>query len=94
MGAKAAELRGKNTLPLFLKLAIGTFCFVFLSFFKSKISDLTENVQRYVNEVKRIEELLALRDKERSELLEQYRHLTIEADSAETYGRKMEGQVR
>ena len=61
--------------------------------YEGQISDLTANVQRYVNEVKRTEELLAHRDKERSELLEQYRHLSVEVDSAETYGRKMEGQV-
>jgi len=36
-----------------------------------KADDLRGHVQRYVNEVKRIEEILALREKERMELLEQ-----------------------
>jgi hypothetical protein len=35
------------------------------------VEDLRGHVQRYVNEVKRIEELLALREKERMELLDQ-----------------------
>jgi hypothetical protein len=36
-----------------------------------KVEDLRAHIQRYVNEVKRIEELLALREKERMELLDQ-----------------------
>jgi hypothetical protein len=36
-----------------------------------QVEDLRSHIQRYVNEVKRIEELLALREKERMELLDQ-----------------------
>ena len=61
--------------------------------YEKQISDLRLHVQRYVNEVKRIEELFAVREKERSELLEQYKQLSVEVDSAESYGRKMEAQV-
>ncbi len=52
------------------------------------------HIQRYINEVKRIEELLALRERERSELLEQYKCLTDEAETAAKNGRRMETKVR
>ncbi len=60
---------------------------------QGEIAELNENVNRYVTEVKRTEELLALREKERSELLEQYKHLSEEISTAETYGRKMAAKV-
>jgi hypothetical protein len=50
-------------------------------------------MKRYVTEVKRIEEVLSLRERERSELLQQYKHLSVEIDTAETYGRKMAAKV-
>ena len=51
-------------------------------------------LQTYVTEVKRIEELLTMRDKERSELLQQYKSLSVEIDESESYGRRMESRVR
>ncbi len=61
---------------------------------ESQISDLRSHVQKYVTEVKRIEELLASREKERIELLQQYKHLSGEMDSVESYGRKMAAKVK
>eukprot|EP00095_Tigriopus_kingsejongensis_P008107 maker-scaffold184_size276635-snap-gene-0.13 protein:Tk08107 transcript:maker-scaffold184_size276635-snap-gene-0.13-mRNA-1 annotation:"testis-specific gene 10 protein isoform x5" len=58
-----------------------------------QIRDLSQQVQRYVNEVKRVEELLNLREKERSELLEQYKSLSIEIDSSESYSRTLEAKI-
>lgn len=60
---------------------------------ESEIRELKGHVQRYVNEVKRIEELFAVRERERNELLQQYKQLSVEVDTAESYGRKMEAQV-
>ena len=52
---------------------------------KAKIEDLRSNIQRYVTEVKRIEEILALRERERTELLDQYQHLNEEAETSMSY---------
>ena len=52
---------------------------------KAKIEDLRSNIQRYVTEVKRIEEILALRERERTELLAQYQHLNEEAETSMSY---------
>ena len=41
-----------------------------------EIRDLRANVNSYVSEVKRIEELLSSRERERSKLLEQYKFLS------------------
>ena len=59
----------------------------------AKIEDMRAHIQRYVTEVKRIEEILAIREKERKDLLEQYQHLNDEAESSASYGRKMESKV-
>ncbi len=61
---------------------------------ESEISELRRHVQQYVKEVKRVEELLNKKETERTELLEQYRQLSIEVDSAEAFGRRMEAQAR
>ena len=46
---------------------------------KAKIEDLRSHIQRYVTEVKRIEEILPLREREQKKLLDQYQHLNDEA---------------
>ena len=56
---------------------------------EGQISELNENVRRYVTEVKRIEEVAAIKEKERSEVLQQYKHLSLEIETSESYGRKM-----
>ena len=61
---------------------------------QKKIADMEVRLQTYVTEVKRIEELLTMRDKERSELLQQYKSLSVEIDESESYGRRMESRVR
>ena len=43
--------------------------------------------------VKRIEELLAMRERERTDLLDQYQHLNAEAETSASYGRKLESKV-
>ena len=58
-----------------------------------QIKDLRANIKGYVTEVKRIEELLSSREKERSELLEQYKYLSDEVDKSELYARQMEAKV-
>ena len=58
-----------------------------------EIRDLRENVNSYVSEVKRIEELLSSRERERSKLLEQYKYLSDEVDKSELYGRDLEAKV-
>ena len=58
-----------------------------------EIRDLRANVNSYVSEVKRIEELLSSREKERSKLLEQYKYLSDEVDKSELYGRDLEAKV-
>ena len=60
---------------------------------QAKIEDLRAHIQRYVTEVKRIEEILALRERERTELLDQYKHLNDEAETSMSYGRRMEVKV-
>ena len=60
---------------------------------KAKIEDLRSHIQRYVTEVKRIEEILALRERERKELLDQYQHLNDEAETSMTISRRMEVKV-
>ncbi|CAB4069936.1 ACTR2 [Lepeophtheirus salmonis] len=60
---------------------------------QSRESDIKSHIQKYINEVKRIEELLSLCEKERSELLEQYRRLSSDVSTAESYGRRLETQV-
>ncbi len=60
---------------------------------RAEAADLRGHVQGYVAEVKRVEELLAQRERERDELLGQYRRLSDEVDSAEAFGRKMEAQA-
>ena len=46
---------------------------------KAKIEDLRSHIQHYVTEVKRIEEILPLREREQKKLLDQYQHLNDEA---------------
>ena len=58
-----------------------------------EIKDLRANVNSYVSEVKRIEELLSSRERERSKLLEQYKYLSDEVDKSELYGRDLEAKV-
>ena len=58
-----------------------------------KIKDLQANIKSYVTEVKRIEELLRSREKERGELLEQYKYLSDEVDKSELCRRQMEAKV-
>ena len=58
-----------------------------------EIRDLRVNVNSYVSEVKRIEELLSSRERERSKLLEQYKYLSDEVDKSELYGRDLEAKV-
>ena len=58
-----------------------------------EIRDLRANVNSYVSEVKRIEELLSSRERERSKLLEQYKYLSDEVDKSEIYGRDLEAKV-
>ena len=58
-----------------------------------EIRDLRANVNSYVSEVKRIEELLSSRERERSKLLEQYKYLSDEVDKSELYGRDLEAKV-
>ena len=50
-------------------------------------------LRRYTTEVKRIEELLAMRERERTELLNQYKHLNDEVETSVNYGRKLESRV-
>ena len=42
---------------------------------KDKIEDLRYHIQRYLTEVKQLEEILALREREQKELLDQYQHM-------------------
>ena len=58
-----------------------------------KIEDLRAHIRRYVTEVKRIEELLAIREKERIEILDSYKHLNDENESSVNYGRRLESKV-
>ena len=58
-----------------------------------QIKDLRSNIKNYVTEVKRIEEVLNSREKERGELLDQYRYLSDEVGKSELYGRQMEAKV-
>ena len=58
-----------------------------------EIRDLRANVNSYVSEVKRIEELLSSQERERSKLLEQYKYLSDEVDKSELYGRDLEAKV-
>jgi len=58
-----------------------------------EIRDLRANVNSYVSEVKRIEELLSSRERERSKLLEQYKYLSDEVDKSELYGRDLEAKA-
>ena len=58
-----------------------------------KIEDLRAHIRRYVTEVKRIEELLAIREKERVEILDSYKHLNDENESSVNYGRRLESKV-
>ena len=58
-----------------------------------QIRDLRANIRSYVTEVKRIEELLNSREKERGNLLEQYRHLSDEVDKSEIHRRDLESKV-
>jgi len=53
----------------------------------TEIAELRADVQRYIREVKRIEELLAAKDKERNELLEQYKCLSDEMEKTESSAR-------
>ena len=56
---------------------------------EGQIAELNENMRRYVTEVKRIEEVLAIKEKERHEILQQYKTLSLEIETSESYGRKM-----
>jgi chromosome segregation ATPase len=58
-----------------------------------QIRDLRANIRTYVTEVKRIEDLLNSREKERGDLLEQYRHLSDEIDKSEIHRRDLESKV-
>ena len=58
-----------------------------------EIRDLRANVNSYVSEVKRIEELLSSRERGRNKLLEQYKYLSDEVDKSELYGRDLEAKV-
>ena len=48
-----------------------------------QIKDLRSNIQTYVSEVKRIEDLLNSREHERGELLDQYKYLSDEVDKSD-----------
>ena len=58
-----------------------------------QIRDLRDNIKSYVTEVKRIEDILNSREKERGELLEQYRHLSDEVDKSEMHRRDLESKI-
>ena len=58
-----------------------------------QIKDLRSNIQTYVTEVKRIEDLLTSREHERGELLEQYKYLSDEVDKSELQRRQLESQI-
>ena len=58
-----------------------------------QIKDLRSNIQTYVTEVKRIEDLLSAREHERGELLEQYKYLSDEVDKSELHRRQLESQI-
>lgn len=58
-----------------------------------QIRDLRANIKNYVTEVKRIEDLLNSREKERGELLEQYKYLSDEVDKSESYRRQLESKL-
>ena len=58
-----------------------------------QIKDLRSNIQTYVTEVKRIEDLLTAREHERGELLEQYKYLSDEVDKSELHRRQLESQI-
>ena len=58
-----------------------------------QIKDLRSNIQTYVSEVKRIEDLLTSREHERGELLEQYKYLSDEVDKSELHRRQLESQI-
>ena len=49
--------------------------------------------RRYTTEVKRIEELLAMRERERTELLNQYKHLNDEVETSVNQKRQLESRV-
>ena len=58
-----------------------------------QIKDLRSNIQTYVTQVKRIEDLLTAREHERGELLEQYKYLSDEVDKSELHRRQLESQI-
>ncbi|CAG0922440.1 unnamed protein product [Notodromas monacha] len=57
---------------------------------KAENEDLRSQIQDYVNEVKRFEEVLAMKEDERNGLLEQYKNLTVEASSLEVEKSRLE----
>lgn len=58
-----------------------------------EVLDLRDQIQGYVNEVKKIEEVLQLKEMDRRTLLNQYQELTKEVTAAETSNRTLEMQA-
>ena len=58
-----------------------------------EIVDLRAQVQRYIKEVKRVEELVAAKEKERIELLDQYRSLSTFLEKSESLAIQMNGKA-
>ncbi|XP_064637968.1 testis-specific gene 10 protein-like isoform X2 [Lineus longissimus] len=54
--------------------------------------DFKVQVQDYVNEVKRVEDLLSEKEQERTDLLDQYRALSLEADKYQTQTHQLESE--
>ncbi|XP_076445989.1 centrosomal protein of 135 kDa-like isoform X2 [Babylonia areolata] len=53
---------------------------------------LKTQVQQYILEVRRVEDTLATKEQERSDLLEQYRKLSMEAEQYQTLSHQLEGE--
>ena len=60
---------------------------------RAQIQDLRADIQRYVTQVQRIEELLADKDVERRELLEQYKSLSDEMENSLAKARTVSVQL-
>ena len=58
-----------------------------------EIAELKSHVQKYVNEVKRVEEALNLKEIDRRELLAQYKNLSDEYELMESNGRRWEARA-
>lgn len=61
---------------------------------REEVETLKRQLQEYVAEIRRVEELLAAKENERSEMLEHFRGLTVEATMLETNNHSLESEAQ